>query len=173
MQKLALLRDRLFKPNPNLTAIMNKARVYNTSIAIVELVSIMFFVAIPGRTNQLILVVLYSAQSFIAIIGEMYIQLQNKINNYKASIQLNLLVQVFLLVCMYLKLLKFQATNAACSLVNQYYDGVGGKAKISNLCNILYGIYALWTIVDIMLITLRAFSLLYMAKSYKFLQRKL
>ena len=86
MQKLALLRDRLFKPNPNLTAIMNKARVYNTSIAIVELVSIMFSVAIPGRTNQLILVVLYSAQSFIAIIGEMYIQLQNKINNYKASI---------------------------------------------------------------------------------------
>ena len=70
---------------------------------------------------------------------------------------------------MYLKLLKFQATNAACNLVNQYYTSIGEKAKISNLCNILYGIYALWTIVDIMLIVLRAFSLLYMAKSYKFL----
>jgi hypothetical protein len=86
MQKLKLLKDRLFKPNPNLTAIMNKARIYNTTIAIVELVSIMFFIAIPGRTNQLILVLLYCAQSFIAILGEMYIQLQNKINNYKASI---------------------------------------------------------------------------------------
>jgi hypothetical protein len=73
MQKLTLLKNRLFKPNPNLTAIMNKARVYNTTIAIVELISIMFFVAIPGRTNQLILILLYSAQSFIAILGELYI----------------------------------------------------------------------------------------------------
>lgn len=51
MQKLKLLKDRLFKPNPNLTAIMNKARIYNTTIAIVESVSIGFFLAIPGRTN--------------------------------------------------------------------------------------------------------------------------
>ncbi len=74
---------------------------------------------------------------------------------------------------MYLKLLKFNATNAACNLVNAYYSDVGQTAKINNLCKILYGIYALWTVVDVMLIGLRALSLLYMAKSYKFLQRKL
>jgi len=86
MQKLQLLKQRLFNKNPNLTAIMNKARIFNTSVAIVELCAIFFFIAIPGRTNQMTLVLLYVAQSLLAIIGGMQIQLQNKINNYQTSI---------------------------------------------------------------------------------------
>jgi len=61
MQKLQLLKQRLFNKNPNLTAIMNKARIFNTSVAIVELCAIFFFIAIPGRTNQMTLVLLYVA----------------------------------------------------------------------------------------------------------------
>ena len=48
---------------------MNKARIFNSSVAIFELCAIVFFVAIPGRTNQATLVVLYVTQSLIAIFG--------------------------------------------------------------------------------------------------------
>lgn len=51
MEKVKRFRDRLFSKNPNLTAIMNKARIYNTYLAIIELLAIFFFIAIPGRTN--------------------------------------------------------------------------------------------------------------------------
>jgi hypothetical protein len=73
MQKVKLLRDRLFKKNPNLTAIMNKSRIFNTYVSIVELVSILFYLAIPGRTNQNLVVSLFVTQSIIAIIGELYV----------------------------------------------------------------------------------------------------
>ncbi len=51
MEKIKRFRDRLFSKNPNLTAIMNKARIYNTYLAIIELLAIFFFISIPGRTN--------------------------------------------------------------------------------------------------------------------------
>ena len=87
-----LLKARLFNKNPNLTAIMNKSRIFNTYVAIVELLAIFFFLAIPGRTNQNLLVGSFMLQSAISIVGEMYIQMQNKIGNYRLSIQINLVV---------------------------------------------------------------------------------
>jgi hypothetical protein len=73
MEKFKLLKARLFNKNPNLTAIMNKARIFNTYVSLVELTAITFYVVIPGRTNQLGLVALFVSCSFIAIIGELYI----------------------------------------------------------------------------------------------------
>ncbi len=73
MDKLKKFRDRLFSKNPNLTAIMNKARIYNTYIAIIELLAIFFYIAIPGRTNQTTLMLLYVLQSFLSIVGELTI----------------------------------------------------------------------------------------------------
>jgi hypothetical protein len=51
MEKFNLLKRRLFLKNPNLTAIMNKARIFNTWLAIIEFCAILFYIGIPGRTN--------------------------------------------------------------------------------------------------------------------------
>ena len=91
MNKLSLLRDRLFLPNKNLTAIMNKARVFNTSLAICELSSVLFFLIIPGRTNQQMLVFLYSLNCVVAVVGEMQIQIKNTIDAYRNALIFNLL----------------------------------------------------------------------------------
>ena len=70
---------------------------------------------------------------------------------------------------MYLTLLKFQATRAACLLIGQYYEKIGTEARVKNTCLYMYAIYAVWTLVDCVLIVLRVMSLVYMGKSYKFL----
>jgi len=52
MDKLKIIVKGLFSKNQNLTAIMNKSRIFNTYCACAELTAILFFISIPGRTNQ-------------------------------------------------------------------------------------------------------------------------
>lgn len=61
MQKIKLLRDRLLKKNPHLTAIMNKSRIFNTYVSFCETLAILFYFLIPGRTNQNVLVALFAS----------------------------------------------------------------------------------------------------------------
>ena len=51
MEKLKLLKARLFNKNPNLTAIMNKSRIFNTYLGICEFSAIIFYIGVTGRTN--------------------------------------------------------------------------------------------------------------------------
>ena len=74
---------------------------------------------------------------------------------------------------MYIKLQKFNAMYAACELIKAYYVLIDTDPRVKSTCFYMYSIYALWTVVDFVLIGLRITSLVYMGKSYKFLQRKL
>ncbi len=76
---------------------------------------------------------------------------------------------MFIFVNMYIKLQKFNAMNAACELIKAYYLLINSDPRVKSTCFYMYSIYALWTVVDFVLIGLRITSLVYMGKSYKFL----
>ena len=52
---------RLFTKSSKLAAILNKSRIFNTYEIIVEFFSIIFFNTIPARTNQSLLVGMFTA----------------------------------------------------------------------------------------------------------------
>lgn len=52
MDKIKGAIKRLFTINPNLTALMNKSRIFNTWLSVTEIIVIVFAIAIPARTNQ-------------------------------------------------------------------------------------------------------------------------
>ena len=84
----------------------------------------------------------------------------------------NAFVQISLFLLMYMKFQRFQATYAACELIKVYYLKIDSVSKVQNICISMYLIYAVWTLVDLVLIILRVMSLVYMGKSWKFLKRK-
>ena len=81
-------------------------------------------------------------------------------------------MQIFIFFNMYVKSLRFRATYNVCEMVNAYYLKINQEPKVRLNCILMYAIYAVWTVVDLVLISLRITSLVYMMKSFKFLQRK-
>ena len=85
---------------------------------------------------------------------------------------MNIIVQIFIFFNMYVKSLRFRATYNVCETINAYYVKIGQEPKVRLRCILMYSIYAVWTVVDLVLISLRITSLVYMGKSFRFLQRK-
>ena len=50
MEKVKKIVFSLIRPNPRLPAIINKSRIYNTYIALMEIGMIFFWLIVPGRT---------------------------------------------------------------------------------------------------------------------------
>ena len=52
MEKIKSILNRLLQPNEKLPQIINKSRIFNTYVALIEIAVIVFWAIVPGRTNQ-------------------------------------------------------------------------------------------------------------------------
>ena len=52
MYRVKRLIKGMLRPNPNLAPIINKSRIFNSYMSLVEIGQIIFQLAIGGRTNQ-------------------------------------------------------------------------------------------------------------------------
>ncbi|CDW89696.1 UNKNOWN [Stylonychia lemnae] len=126
---------RLFTKSSKLAAILNKSRIFNTYEIIVEFCSIIFFNTVPSRTNQSLLIGMFTAQSFVCIIGHI-------------------------------------AVTNACDDIWTYYKKIGEEAKAHGVCINVYIYYSMLIVVSVGMLVIRGFSLVYMGKSYRYLQKR-
>lgn len=51
MEKIKSIANRLLKPDEKLPQIINKSRIFNTYVSLIEIALIVFWAIVPGRTN--------------------------------------------------------------------------------------------------------------------------
>lgn len=163
---------RLFLKSSHLAAIINKSRIFNTYEAIIEVVSVVFFNIIPSRTNQTLIVGLYTSQAFLCILGDLYIHVSPKRIHFRSSIVLNVGAQVFMIANTYLAYTPFRAVLADCQLIWAYYDIIGQESISHSLCKQTLIYYGLWLLVVVIMEVLRNYSLVYMIKSFRYLSKR-
>ena len=89
---------KFFQVQSNLSVIVNKGRLYNTYLAIFEILMIIYYNIIPAKTNQASLVSAMNFSSFVAIFYLMYIHVKPSLSNFTTSVQVNILDHIYLLV---------------------------------------------------------------------------
>ena len=78
MDRIKQLIKKIFSKDPSLAMVMNKARLNNTYCACLELATIVFFIVVPGQTNQVELIFLFIMQAIVSIISCFYIHFTSK-----------------------------------------------------------------------------------------------
>jgi len=82
MEKFKKIFGRLMTPNPKLPQVINKSRVYNSYVALIEIGVIVFWIIIPGRTNQTSHVTKFVIDSIVNIVAVMYVHVSYKIKYF-------------------------------------------------------------------------------------------
>ena len=82
----------LFEPVTRLADILNKSRLFNTWLSIIEVLMMIYYNVIPAKTNQNPEIFLMNLISITAITCHMYIHAAVKLPNYTRSCQLNFFV---------------------------------------------------------------------------------
>ena len=136
---MAILKSliNLFKPLNNLAKIINKCRLYNTFLAVCELICIIFYNSFAANTNQKSYISSMNFQAMVMIFACMYIHMSPKLANFTFSIELNMFVQFFLVKWTKELYHCFTAMSAACQMVWNYYDLKGQKPVFENIGDII------------------------------------
>ena len=101
MEKIKKIVMTLVKPDAKLPAIINKSRVFNTYVALIEVCAILFWLIIPGRTKQTKHVTYFVLNSIISIIALMYVHVNYRIKYFQKSILLAVAGLVWIVILMY------------------------------------------------------------------------
>ena len=110
MEKIKVITKSLLKPDPKLPAIINKSRIYNTYIAIVEIVAILFWILVPGLTNQRKHVTYFVLNSILSIGGVMYVHVNYRIKYFQKSIIVAIIGLTWIGMLMYTTFAMFVST---------------------------------------------------------------
>ena len=172
-RKIKKVVKGLLAPNPNLTPILNKARIFNAYMAWYEVACMVFYIGIAGRTNQAGLVAGYVLQSLVCMVAGLYIHVNHRIKYFYKSIQGMVGGQIYAFLLAANMLTRFAATGQACRVVNEYYEKIPNeKAKANSVCIATQLVYYLWAGVCLATLLVRLASLSYLVRGYKFLKRK-
>ena len=82
MEKIKSILNRLLQPNEKLPQIINKSRIFNTYVALIEIAVIVFWAIVPGRTNQQKHILQFVADSVINIGALMYVHSNYRIKYF-------------------------------------------------------------------------------------------
>lgn len=82
MEKIKKILNRLLQPNEKLPQIINKSRIFNTYVALIEVAVIIFWIIVPGRTNQTKHILQFVADSVINIGALMYVHVNYRIKYF-------------------------------------------------------------------------------------------
>ena len=88
-KKVWIFTKRFFERSTQLSAIINKSRLFNTYESLYEMVCIIFYNAIASRLNQKALVYSNTLVAFISILGQLFIHVSPRELYYKNSIIVN------------------------------------------------------------------------------------
>ena len=82
MQKCKRVCATLLQPNIKLPQVINKSRIFNTYVALIEIGVICFWLIIPSRTNQTKHIFNFCLDSFVNICGVMYVHVNYRIKYF-------------------------------------------------------------------------------------------
>lgn len=176
MFKIKRLLKGMLRANPYLAPIINKSRIFNSYMTIVEIGMIVFQIAIAGRTNQSGMVFHFIVQSVIAIIAQNYVHVNFRLPYFEQAIKYIIIAQAYMCILFSVTLNRFIALNTACSMINNYYSKLEGEAatpKAFTECTFTRIVYLVWFILIIAVSVMRFFGFMLMMRTRKFLRRKL
>ena len=82
-------------------------------------------------------------------------------------------MHVYLFILVYQMIDAFLATLAACSLLDTYFDKVPDEVNnASGKCTLAFIAYLAWILISIVVTIVRCISLFFMAKAWRFLDKK-
>ena len=125
MFKIKRLLKGMLRANPYLAPIINKSRVFNSYMSLVEIGQIVFQLAIAGRTNQSGMVFHFIVQAFVAIIAQNYVHINFRLAYFEQALKYLIIAQAYLCILFSVVLTRFLALNAACNMIINYYDKLG------------------------------------------------
>lgn len=124
MEKIKRIINKLTKPNAKLPQVINKSRIFNTYVALIEIGVITFWFVVPGRTNQTKHVTNFALDSGLNIFACMYVHVNYRITYFQKSILASLASVVYLCYLMVKTFEMFIATQSSCLLVFAYYNKI-------------------------------------------------
>ena len=101
MLRVKRLLKGMLRPNPNLAPIINRSRIFNSYMSLMEIGMIIFMIAIAGRTNQSGLVLHFIIQSLIAIFAQTYVHFNHRLSYFNQSIKFLLVAKTYIMILTY------------------------------------------------------------------------
>ena len=110
MQNCKRFCRTLLQPNPKLPQVINKSRIFNSYVAIIEIAVICFWLVIPIRTNQTKHVFYFCLDSFVNICGVMYVHVNYRIKYFQQAVVVSIASVGWIIVLMVKTFQMFVAT---------------------------------------------------------------
>ena len=96
MFRVKRLLKGMLRANPHLTPVINKSRIFNSYMSLVELGMIIFQIAIAGRTNQSGLVFHFVLQSVMAMGAQLYVHVDFRLPYFNQAIKYLVIAQIYM-----------------------------------------------------------------------------
>ena len=101
MEKIKSIAKRLLKPDEKLPQIINKSRIFNTYVSLIEIALIVFWAIVPGRTNQQKHILQFVATSCLNIAAVMYVHVNYRIKYFSRAIMISIASLIWIFILMF------------------------------------------------------------------------
>ena len=156
MEKIKSIINKLTKPNEKLPQVINKSRIFNTYVALIEVGVIAFWFIVPARTNQSSHVMNFALDSGLNIFACLYVHVNYRIAYFQKSILACLGSVVYIIYLMVKTFEMFVATQSSCLHVFAYFNKIQKEAQSKSLCYQMTFIYLVWLCVFCFVMVVRA-----------------
>mmetsp|Transcript_31999 Transcript_31999/g.42404 ORF Transcript_31999/g.42404 Transcript_31999/m.42404 type:complete len:105 (-) Transcript_31999:434-748(-) len=102
MFKIKRLLKGMLRQNPYLVPVLNRSRVYNSYMCMMEMGMIVFQISIAARTNQSSLVFHFIMQSFMAIFAQLYVHVNFRLPYFNAAIKYLIIAQAYMMLLVWM-----------------------------------------------------------------------
>ena len=164
--------DRAYRPIKTFNYILNRSRLFNSSDALLIIITIILNYSVFSTTNQMILIHCLLAEGLIALVGDYIVQIVPAMR-FMYSVILSGVAMLMQVILGLILLVRCVNLGKICSMLSYYYTKYSSEdARAAAICKEQTKYYISWIFIQFGCVFMRGISIYFAIQAHNFVKNK-